>query len=348
MDLIHTVSLGAYLDYYKESVADLIHRNGLRHLACGVTSVGDALVTPEAAEMYRLAESHRLLPLAVHQMLGGDQFYAPPEKVVAGASGDGNVSDRLRGGTVKLFMDPVYPGFALIRFHACGQEERLGECCYTQDEVDRLVLAAHQRGLQVAVHCLGTWAVERALTAFERAQRSYPRAAARFRMEHCVLPTLSQIKRAQSLSVVAVVQGPFILRSGDRFVTRAQEMGGEVMALPFRTMPDEGMVVAASSDSPGRPVDPLLGLYAMVTRRTQSAGPPAGADEAVTPQQGLRMYTINAAYAMGREREVGSLEPGKRADMVVLSADPTVVHPDFIRDIAVEQTYVEGRLMYRR
>jgi predicted amidohydrolase YtcJ len=60
------------------------------------------------------------------------------------------------------------------------------------------------------------------------------------------------------------------------------------------------------------------------------------------------MYTINAAYAMGREGEVGSLEPGKRADMVVLSHDPTAVDPAFLRDVMVEQTYVEGQCLYRR
>lgn len=348
MNLLHTISLGAYLDYYRETVTDLMYHNGMRHLACGITSVGDALVMPEAREMYRLADTRKQLPLTVHQMLGGAQLFAPPEQAITVGGDDGQVSDRLRGGAVKLFMDPVYPGFALIRYHACGHEERLGACCYTQDEVDRLVLQAHQRGLQVAIHCLGTWAVEQALHAFERAQRAHPRADPRFRMEHCSLPTLSQIKRAQSLGVIATVQPPFILRSGDRQVKRAEEMGGEVRALPFKTMLAAGMVVAASSDSPGCPVDPLLGLYAMVTRRTQSKGPPAGPEEAVTPLEGLRMYTINAAYAMGREGEVGSLEPGKRADMVVLSHDPTAVDPAFLREVMVEQTYVEGQCLYQR
>ena len=86
----------------------------------------------------------------------------------------------------------------------------------------------------------------------------------------------------------------------------------------------------------------------MVTRQTQSGGPPAVLDEAVTPLDGLRMYTINAAYAMGRDSEVGSLEPGKRADMVVLSHDPTAVDAAFIRDITVEQTYVDGQCLYQR
>ena len=71
-------------------------------------------------------------------------------------------------------------------------------------------------------------------------------------------------------------------------------------------------------------------------------------NEAVSVAEALRMYTINAAHAMSREGETGSLETGKRADIVVLSHDPTSANPDFIRDIVVEQTYVDGRLLYSR
>ena len=71
-------------------------------------------------------------------------------------------------------------------------------------------------------------------------------------------------------------------------------------------------------------------------------------EEALTPSEVLRMYTANAAYAMSREHEVGSLESGKRADMVVLSHDPTAVDPTYIRDILIEQTYVDGVLAHER
>jgi predicted amidohydrolase YtcJ len=348
MNPVHALSLRAYLDSYGDTVADLVHANGMRHLACGITSLGDALVTPEAAEMYRLAEARHKLPFVLHQMLGGVQFYTPPEDVATGASDAGHVSDRLRGGTVKIFMDPVFPRNAMLCTHASGEVERLGEPYYTQDEINRLVVSAHQRSLQVAIHCLGTWAIDQALTAFEHAQRTHPRANPRFRIEHFAYPTGYQIRRAQSLGVIACVQPPFVFTGGDRRVQTAQEMGGDVRALPFHTMLDAGMVVAATSDSPCAPVEPLLGLYAIVTRQTRSGGPPAVPEEAVTPLDGLRMYTSTAAYAMGRESEVGSLEPGKRADMVVLSHDPTEVDPTFLRDVLVEQTYVEGQCLYQR
>lgn len=108
------------------------------------------------------------------------------------------------------------------------------------------------------------------------------------------------------------------------------------------------MMAAATSDSPCTPLEPLLGLHAVVTRQTRSGGLPVAPEEAIDPLDGLHMYTINAAYAMSRENETGSLEAGKRADMVVLSHDPTVVDPAFIRDITVEQTYVEGQCLYQR
>jgi predicted amidohydrolase YtcJ len=347
MNPVHALSLSAYLDNYQDSVADLVQANCMRHLACGITSIGDALVTPEAAQMYRRTDAAHKLPMVIHQMLGGTYFFAPPREAVQGELGSGQVSDRLRGGTVKIFMDPVFPCSAQIRYLSANQEERIGQPYYTQEEVNHLVLSAHRRNLQVAIHCLGNWAVEQALNAFEHAQREHPRAEPRFRIEHFTLTTPAQIRRARCLGVIASVQPPFVYTIGDRMKGRAEEMGGEALALPFRTMLDEGLTVAATSDSPCAPPEPLLGLHAMVTRRTRREGPPAGPEQAVTPLDGLRMYTINAAYAMSRDHEVGSLEAGKRADMVVLSNDPTSVDPVFIRDIVVEQTYVDGQLMHQ-
>ncbi len=294
------------------------------------------------------ADSHNKLPILVHQMLAGDGFFAPPEKASRGEISDGNVSDRLRGGTVKMFMDPVFPSNANIRFHPHGHEERIGELYYTQEEADTLVLNAHKRGLQVAIHCLGTWSIEQALNAFERAQREYPRAEPRFRIEHYSLPTLEQIRRTKSLGVIANVQPPFIYTGGETSRQKAEDMGGDVRVFPFKTMLSEGVTVSASSDSPCAPPEPMLGLHSMVTRSARQGGEPLVPDEAVTPLEGLRMYTINSAYAMSRENEVGSIEVGKRADMAVLSHDPSAVSPDFIRDIDVEQTYVDGKLLYER
>ena len=129
---------------------------------------------------------------------------------------------------------------------------------------------------------------------------------------------------------------------------RAAAAGGDAPVFPVKTMIDQGVTVSASSDSPCAMVEPLTGLYALVTRRTRRDRVTVEADEALTPLEALKLYTKNAAYAMSREGEVGTLEKGKRADMVVLSHDITSVDPEFIREMTVDQTYVDGELVYER
>lgn len=348
MNPMFALSINAYMDRCGDDVPGLVHANCMRHLSYGITSVGDALVSPDVGEMYRRVDSLNKLPFTVHQMIGGDRFYDPPEKMAAGDIDDGQVSDRLRGGTIKLFVDPVFPSYALFRYSESGSVEPVGDPNYTQEEVERLVTAAHRRGLQVALHCIGTRAIEMGLDAIEKAQRLHPLENPRFRIEHFTLPTKIQIDRARSLGVVVCSQPPFVFTYGARYLDVVDEMGGDIRILPFQTMLSQGLRVAASADSPCAPVEPLLGLYAAVTRLPRSGGPSIVPEEAVSPMDGLRMYTIDAAYAMGRDAETGSLEPGKRADMVVLSHDPTKVDPLFIRDISVEQTYVDGECVYRR
>ena len=348
LNSVYNLSLRAHMDQYGDYAADLVLRNCQRYMAAGITSVGDALVLPEAAEMYRQADTLGKLPLRMHQMLGGDGFFSAPSRVASGDTGDGNVSDRLRGGTMKIFMDPVFPSPALIQELPHGDHEHIGARYYTQGEADIIVLAAHRRGLQVAIHCLGTWSIEQALNAFEAALKTHPASEPRFRIEHYSLPTLEQIRRTASMGVVSVMQPAFVYTGAVRGQERAQELGGGALVFPFKTMLAEGVTVAASSDFPCAPLEPLTGIYAVVTRKTRLGEGPIVPNEAVTPLEALKMYTLNAAYAMNREHEVGSIETGKRADLAVLSHDPMSVDPDFIREISVEQTYVDGELLHNR
>ena len=348
LNSVYNLSLRAHLEQYGDYAVDLVRQNCQRYMAAGITSVGDALVLPEAAEMYRQADTLGKLPFRMHQMLGGDGFFSAPSRVASGDTGDGNVSDRLRGGTMKIFMDPVFPSPALIQERPHGDHEHIGARYYTQEEADIIVLAAHRRGLQVAIHCLGTWSIEQALNAFAAALKAHPASEPRFRIEHYSLPTLEQIRRTASMGVVSVMQPAFVYTGAVRGQERAEELGGGALVFPFKTMLAEGVIVAASSDFPCAPLEPLTGIYAVVTRKTRLGEGPIVPDEAVTPLEALKMYTLNAAYAMNREHEVGSIETGKRADLAVLSHDPTSVDPDFIREISVEQTYVDGELLHNR
>ena len=348
LNSVYNLSLRAHLEHSGDYAADLVRQNCQRYMASGITSVGDALVLPEAAEMYRQADAVCKLPFRMDKMLGGDGFFSAPARVASGDTGDGHVSDRLRGGTMKIFMDPVFPSPALIREHPNGDHERIGARYYTQEEADIIVLEAHRRGLQVAIHCLGTWSIEQALNAFESALKAHPVSEPRFRIEHYSLPTLEQIRLTASMGVVSVIQPSFVYTGAVTAQARAEDLGGGAMVFPFKTMLSEGVTVAASSDYPCAPLEPLTGICAVTTRKTRNGEGPIVPEEALTPMEALKMYTLNAAYAMNREHEVGSIESGKRADMVVLSHDPTSVNPDFIREISVEQTYIDGQLLHHR
>ena len=341
MDPIHALNFKSHLEYYEDSLADLVYDNCMRHIACGITSVGDAAVVPEAAEMYRLADRLNKIPFVIHQMQSGEGCFAPPHNAARGALGDGNVSDRLRGGTVKMFMDPVFPWPDPVPFHSHNYKENTGGKFYTQEESDKLVLDAHRAGLQLAIHTLGYWSTEQALVSIERAQRAHHRAEPRHRIDHYFFPTVEQMKRTKALGVIAAIQPSFVGPAAEVFKRKAEDFGGDVGVFPFKTMISEGITVAASSDAPAGGVEPLAGIAGIVSR---SVSP----EEAVTPMEGLRMYTINSAYAMSRDHEVGSLEKGKRADMVLLSHDPTAVSPVFIGQIYVERTYVDGQLLHKR
>ncbi len=346
MDPVHHASMRSYIDTFgSDVVAGLVEQNALRHLSHGITSVGDALVMPESAEIYRLTDERGKLPIVIHQMRGGPGFFAAPEEAAGGAFMEDDVSDRLRGGIVKIFMDPVWPSPAMTICHEDGTTEPVGEPYYGQEEVDHLVLDAASHGLQVAIHCIGNRAVEQGLNAFERAQREIPRSDPRYRIEHFAFATPEQIARASSLGVIISHQPPFLNAIGEYFETRIAEAGLDAVPIPYRSMLDEGVFVASGSDFPCAPVEPLLGLYGLVAR-TARDGRPVAADQAITPLKALRTYTLNSATAMFREHEVGSIEVGKRADLVVLSHDPTLVAPTYISEIVVQQTYVDGQLEY--
>ncbi|MXY85356.1 MAG: amidohydrolase [Chloroflexi bacterium] len=346
MDPVHHATMRSYIDTFgPDVVAGLVEQNSMRHLSHGITSVGDALVMPESAEIYRLTDEHGRLPIAIHQMRGGPGFFAAPEDAAAGAYMDDDVSDRLRGGIVKIFMDPVWPSPAMELCHPDGTTEPIGEPYYGQEEVDHLVLDAASRGLQVAIHCIGNRAVEQGLNAFERALRETPGEDRRFRIEHFMFATNDQIERAQSLGVMISHQPPFLHLIGDYFEQITAQPGIDSVPMPYRTMLDAGVHVASGSDFPCAPVPPLLGLYGLTTR-TSHDGTVIAADEAISPLEAIRTYTLNSAAAMFRDDEVGSIEVGKRADMAVLSHDPTLVDSTYLREIVVQQTYVDGELLY--
>jgi hypothetical protein len=145
---------------------------------------------------------------------------------------------------------------------------------------------------------------------------------------------------------MVVTQPSFIYYNGDRYLKTVPKPNLEHL-YPLFTLIKNGVVVAGSSDCPVVPANPILGIYSAVSRKTE-AGAFVLPDEQITPLEALKMYTQDAAKATSEERVKGSIEPGKLADLVVLSRDPTKLPADEIKDIEVEMTIVGGDVVWDR
>ncbi|MCX8071127.1 MAG: amidohydrolase [Candidatus Binatia bacterium] len=299
-------------------------------LAEGITCVHDAACPPAAEQAYwRLARSNRLpisvlvMPHAEAILRGQDpqRWHGPP-------TGEGD--EWLRVGPMKFFADGgIAPALDVC---AAGIRMQMGmEFTDLQAELERAV--AH--GFRVAVHAIGNAGLERALSSFAEIRRRNPSADLRFRVEHACLASEEQLRRLRELGGVAVVQPGFLHHLGEAVL---EVRFDNATWLPFGTMMEIGLPLAASSDDPCALRPPLLTASYGASRRTASARI-LDPSEAVPYEEWLRAYTIGAAYAGGQEHERGSLAPGKRADLVVLHGELDSMAPP-----RVVQTWVAGKL----
>ncbi len=213
-----------------------------------------------------------------------------------------------------------------------------------QAEVNDLALEVHRAGFQVAFHAIAENDVKAAIEALEYVDGRSPVKRRRHRIEHCGECPPHLLERLKKLGAVIVTQPPFIYASGERYLATVPES-----QLPWlyriRSPLESGVVIAGSSDAPVAPLNPLVGIYAAVTRRAES-GQLLLPEERISPADALKLYTVNAAYASFEENIKGSLSPGKLADMVVLNGDPTRVHPEQIKDIKVAMTIIGGEVVW--
>jgi len=209
-----------------------------------------------------------------------------------------------------------------------------------------LVLDIHRRGLRVAIHAVEERAVEAALEAIEGARRKIPRPDCRHRIEHCSVCPPALAGRIAAAGVIVVTQPPFLYYNGDRYLETVPADQRQWL-YPLKTLMGYGVTVAGSSDGPVVPPDPLIGIRAAVSRRSEM-GETVTEKEAITPLQAIALYTIRAAEAGFMEKEIGSIKPGMRADLVILSGDPSQIPPEQIAGIEVLATILDGVLFQVR
>ncbi|MFQ5879155.1 MAG: amidohydrolase family protein, partial [Dehalococcoidia bacterium] len=232
--------------------------------------------------------------------------------------------------------------------------KELGDEIYPDEAVlAEMVAEAHARGFQVAVHAVAERAVAAAVAAFEGALARQPRPDHSFdsaqdkrhRIEHCGLCPPDLARRIGSLGLTVVTQPSFLYHNGDRFL---RQVAPQVQPhlYPLRSLAQAGARLAASSDCPVVPPDPIAGIYGAVARRSKG-GQRLPGEETLDVHMAVAMHTRDAARAAFLDEERGVIAAGMAADLVLLSADPTTVEAEELAGLRVEMTLSEGRVAWR-
>jgi predicted amidohydrolase YtcJ len=312
-------------------------------LSLGITGVHDAGIDRTDAEVYMSMADDGELGIRIYAMLAdaGANLDAFPEPVRR----YGN--DHLDIAAVKLYTDGALGsrGAALLEPYEDDPENR-GLPFWTQEQLDGFVHKANTKGFQVGIHAIGDLGNRMALDAFERAQGG-AMSPLRNRVEHAQIIAMDDIPRFAELGVIASMQP--IHATSDMNMAE-DRIGPDRMkgGYAWRHLLDSGAVIASGSDFPVELPNPFLGLYAAVTRQDRAGLPRGGwyADQAVSREEALHSFTLAAAWAAHQEDRLGSLEPGKWADFIVIDRDYFEVPVSEIDDIRVLQTWVGGKLAY--
>ncbi len=322
-------------------------RRGLR-LICrmfaeaGLTSVHDAMVSNEDLRVYQQAKEEGDLPLRVYLLMYRDHFPALRDAGVRSGLGD----ERLRIGGIKMVADgAIATRTAYLSEPYVGSPCDHGLAVMDAAETESKVAEMHRAGFQVCIHSNGDRAIDMVLTAYEKAQRAYPRKDPRHRIEHCSVVNPGLLKRIKALGCVVTPFCSYIRHHGEKMRFYGEERVKWMFAQ--RSFIDYGINSTGAADYPCSPLSPLMGIQSCVTREDGSRRP-LGVNQRISVEEALRVYTINGAYASFEEGIKGSIEVGKLADLVVLGEDPTRVDPREIEDIPVELTIVGGETVHRR
>jgi len=219
-----------------------------------------------------------------------------------------------------------------------------GNLTETQEDLDAWADRVNRAGIQMNCHANGDVAIDRVLTAYEKALKAFPRKDARPKITHCSLINDALLARIKKLGAVPTPFSTYSYYNADKFHFYGEDMMKHMMA--YRSFLDAGVHVAAGSDFDPGPFAPLMAIQGMVTRKGWN-GEVWGANQKITVDEALRVNTINGAYNNHEEDIKGSITPGKLADFVVLAADPHTVNPETIKDIKIVRTVTGGRTVYQ-
>src|SRR5215813_102454 len=313
----------------------------------GLTSVHEARVSAMMLQAFRELIREGRLPLRIYVMLDGADRALAQEWLTRGPEIDPHHHLTIRA--FKLFADGALGsrGAALLQPYSDAPDTK-GLITTPEDEIYDLARSSLQKGFQVCTHAIGDGANRMVLGSYERALHEVPEARdPRFRVEHAQVLAPEDIPRFAKLGLIPSMQ-PTHCTSDKAWAEK--RLGPERVkgAYALRSLLQTGVHLPLSSDFPGETLNPFYGIYAAITRQDPEGNPPGGwyPEQRLTLHEALKGYTVEGAYAEFEEKDKGSIEKGKLADLTVIAEDITKLSAKEILSIRVLKTFIAGKMVY--
>ena len=312
----------------------------------GITSVQDVIVMwRQHTEIYEQMAAKQTLPVRLYILEYIDSLDKARRMV---AFHHHFHSPMCTFGGWKLAIDGGPAAGTALLYDKTQPGSRLSFPLHKPNELNEIVQILHESGFQISIHVNGDEGMDICLDAFENALSGTSPSKARHRLEHANFPSQRNMDRMQKLGIVASVQPSWVHLWGDGF---RKNLGEEIAnrTIPVKSFLERGIPVAFSSDVPATQVfEPFWGFIGAVTRQTRS-GRLLVPSEAINMKEALRAYTHTAAYAAFEEKEKGSIEEGKMADLAVWEQNLHTVRPEqeAIKALKVLMTILNGKIVYQ-
>lgn len=323
-------------------------RRALAHAAAlGVTSVQDMVPDDADVAAYAELEQKGELTSRIYVAPGISEVNEQAKVGFRHAFG----SKYLRVGALKAFADgSLGSGTAYFYEPYLNQGDNRGLLSDAMHPVSLMrnrVMKADEAGLQLCIHAIGDQAISMILDIYEDVEKAHGPADRRFRIEHAQHMAAKDFDRFRELQVIASVQ-PFHAIDDGRWAESRIGHDRASRTYAFRAFLDHGVRLALGTDWTVAPLNPMLTVYAAVTRQTLDGKNPGGwfPEQKLSVAEAIEAYTMGSAYAEFQEKEKGSITPGKLADMAIMSDDLFTIEPVKIRDARVLLTIVGGRLLW--
>lgn len=316
----------------------------------GLTSVHDAGTTPTVVAAYRRLIDAGQLKTRLYVMLRGPMSMLEPEFKRGPLINYANHHLSVRA--IKIGADGALGsrGAALLEPYS-DEPTTSGLMTTPPNEIYAQTLAAARAGFQTCIHAIGDRGNRVAMDVFERVQREVPGARdQRMRNEHAQILDAAEIPRFAKLNVIASMQATHATSDMPWVPARIGRERMEEGAYVWKRLLATGVVLANGSDFPVEEPNPMLGFYASITRQDPKGQPPGGwmPGERMTRDEMLKSFTWNAAYASHAEKDLGSIELGKLADLVLLDKNVMTVEPREILSTQAIMTIIGGEIVYER